>query len=88
MSLIKTMGASPLTGTIYYGTLNTEKGMWVGKKTDVTEMACRAVAEHLMHEKISRVYELHDGKELVLSVTISGVQEAGIFIENNKGGAA
>ncbi|ECH6755297.1 TPA: hypothetical protein ACGT6A_002292 [Salmonella enterica] len=75
MSKIKTMGASPLTGTIYYGTLNTEKGMWIGKKTDVTDMACRAVAEHLMHKKISRVYELHDGKELVLSVAIREVPE-------------
>ncbi|EJE9730265.1 TPA: DUF7446 family protein, partial [Salmonella enterica subsp. enterica serovar Muenchen] len=75
MSLIKTMGASPLTGTIYYGTLNTEKGIWVGKKTDVTEMACRAVAEYLMHEKISRVYGLHDGKELMLSVAFRHTAE-------------
>ena len=76
MSKVKTMGASPLTGTIYYGTLNTEKGMWVGKKVDVTDMACQAVAEHLMRKKISRVYELHDGKELVLSVEVREVQEA------------
>lgn len=75
MSLIKTMGASPLTGTIYYGTLNTEKGIWVGHKTDVTDMACRAVAEHLMHEKISRVYGLHDGKELMLSVAFRHTAE-------------
>lgn len=75
MSLIKTMGASPLTGTIYYGTLNTEKRMWVGKKTDVTDMACRAVAEYLMHEKISRVYELHDGKELMLGVEVRRTAE-------------
>ncbi len=29
---IKTMAASPLSGRIFQGTLNTEKGMWVGKK--------------------------------------------------------
>ena len=75
MNKIKMMGASPLTGNIYYGTLDTVKGMWVGKKTDVTSMACQAVAEHLMHKKISRVYSLCDGKELVLSVEIRDVQE-------------
>ncbi|MGX4091652.1 DUF7446 family protein [Escherichia coli] len=31
------MGASPLSGRIFQGTLNTEKGMWVGKKEDVPE---------------------------------------------------
>ena len=36
---VKTMGASPLSGRIFQGTLNTEKGMWVGKKEDVTEQA-------------------------------------------------
>ncbi|EPW6345974.1 DUF7446 family protein [Escherichia coli] len=29
---VKTMGTSPLSGRIFQGTLNTEKGMWVGKK--------------------------------------------------------
>ena len=48
------MGASPLTGNIYYGTLNTEKGMWMGRKTDVTDMACSAVAEHLYTTKRAR----------------------------------
>lgn len=68
MSKIKTMGASPLTGNIYYGTLNTEKGLWVGQKTDVTDMACSAVAEHLYTTKKSKVYQLRDGRELVISV--------------------
>ncbi|WP_434088188.1 DUF7446 family protein, partial [Escherichia coli] len=45
---IKTMGASPLSGRIFQGTLNTEKGMWVGKREDVTDQAVRAVAEHMM----------------------------------------
>ena len=43
---VKTMGASPLSGRIFQGTLNTEKGMWVGKREDVTDQAVRAVAEH------------------------------------------
>lgn len=73
---IKTMGASPLTGTIYYGTLNTEKGMWVGNMIDVTDIACSAVAEHLMHKKISKVYGLKNGKELVLSVEVRDASEA------------
>lgn len=81
MSKIKTMGASPLTGKIYHGTLNTEKGMWVGKKTDVIDMACQAVAEHLFFEKVDKFYELKDGRILVLSIEI---REA----EKTKGGVA
>lgn len=81
MSKIKTMGASPLTGKIYHGTLNTEKGMWVGNKTDVTDMACQAVAEHLFFEKVDKFYELKDGRILVLSIEI---REA----EKTEGGAA
>jgi hypothetical protein len=48
MSKVKAMGASPLTNKIYYGTLNTATSTWVGNKTDVTFMAKRAVAEHLI----------------------------------------
>ncbi|EAU2289024.1 hypothetical protein GFW62_18610 [Salmonella enterica] len=70
------MGTSPLTGNIYYGTLNTEKNTWVGQKTDVTQMACQAVAEHLMHKKISKFFRFSDGKEIVLSVEILDSQEA------------
>ncbi|EBF8131256.1 TPA: DUF7446 family protein [Salmonella enterica] len=64
---IKTMGASPLTGQIFKGTLNTEKGMWVGKKEDVTEQAVKAVAEHLMIKKQKYAYVVKDGKYLILS---------------------
>ncbi|WOI81913.1 hypothetical protein [Citrobacter braakii] len=70
----KHMGASPLTGNIYYGTLNTEQGMWVGQKADVTDMACKAVAESLYIKKIDRVYGLKDGRELVLSVEVREAQ--------------
>lgn len=70
MSKVKTMGASPLTGTIYQGTLDTAKGQWVGQKTDVTEMACKAVAEHLMIKKRTPAYELHSGKFLIMRVEL------------------
>ncbi|TXE22596.1 hypothetical protein FOT63_25340 [Serratia ureilytica] len=69
------MGASALTGNIYYGTLNTEKGLWVGQKTDVTEMACLAVAEHLYTTKKSKVYHLRNGSELVISVQVREVKD-------------
>ncbi|CVH63879.1 Uncharacterised protein [Serratia marcescens] len=75
MSKVKTMGASALTGNIYYGTLNTEKGLWVGQKTDVTEMACLAVAEHLYTTKKSKVYHLRNGSELVISVQVREVKD-------------
>ncbi|QVH40282.1 hypothetical protein JRZ83_05025 [Dickeya dianthicola] len=64
------MGASPINGTVYYGTLNTEKSMWVGNKIDVTDMAYRAVAESLMHKKQDIIFQLNDGRELVLSADV------------------
>lgn len=66
MSKVKHIGASPLTGKIYQGTLDTEKGCWVGQKKDITVEACKAVAEHLMVAKRKKAYELHSGKFLVL----------------------
>lgn len=70
MSKVKHMGASPLSGTIFYGTLDSDKGRWVGHKSDVTEMARLAVAEHLYLTGDSHTYELKDGRLLVLSVEI------------------
>ncbi|HEJ7990192.1 TPA: hypothetical protein SMI27_000830 [Serratia liquefaciens] len=75
MSKIKTMGASPLSGSIFYGTLDTDKGRWVGQKSDVTEMARRAVAEHLYQTGDSHTYELKDGRHLVLSVQVREVKD-------------
>ena len=49
MSKIKTMGASPITNTIYYGTLDTDKSMWLGNRTDVTDMAIKGVFEWFMN---------------------------------------
>ena len=44
----KGLGVSPITNTIYYGTQDTEKHMWVGKKIDVTDSAIAAVFEWLI----------------------------------------
>ena len=41
----KGFGVSPLTNTIYYGTLNKEKQMWTGKKEDVTKYVIASVFE-------------------------------------------
>lgn len=48
MAKKKILGVSPLTNTIYYGTQDTEKHMWVGNKTDVTDSAISAVFEWFM----------------------------------------
>ena len=48
MARQKGFGVSPITNTIYYGTQDTEKHMWVGEKTDVTNDAIAAVYEWFM----------------------------------------
>lgn len=52
---IKSMGVGPITNTIYYGKVNKEKGMWVGDREDVTNMAIAAVFEWFLNQM--------DGKE-------------------------
>lgn len=59
--MAKTMGVSPLTDTIYYGTVKDDK--WVGKKEDVTSMAIRSVFEWFMNKfrlecKDDEVYQI------------------------------
>lgn len=51
----KETGVSPITNRIYYGTLDTDKHMWVGRKTDITESAIASVFEWFMDNM--------DGKE-------------------------
>lgn len=56
--MAKGFGVSPITNTIYYGTLNPEKHMWTGKREDVTSGAIAAVFEWFMgnmngHEEYS-----------------------------------
>ena len=52
---VKKMGVSPITNIIYYGNVNEEKGLWVGEKKDVTNMAIAAVFEWFLNQM--------DGKE-------------------------
>ena len=46
--MAKGFGVSPITNKIYYGTQNSEKHMWTGKKEDVTDGAIAAVYEWFM----------------------------------------
>lgn len=46
--MAKGFGVSPLTNTIYYGTINKEKHMFTGKKEDVTDDVIRAAFEWFM----------------------------------------
>lgn len=41
----KGFGVSPITNTIYYGTQDEEKHMWIGDKKDVTNEVIAAVFE-------------------------------------------
>ncbi|WP_235896302.1 DUF7446 family protein [Yersinia rochesterensis] len=67
MMKIKTMGASPLTGRIFQGTLDTTKGQWVGKKEDVTEQAVKAVAEHMKITGQSFAFGIDNGKYVIIT---------------------
>lgn len=48
MARKKGFGVSPITNKIFYGTQDTEKQMWVGDKTDVTNDVIAAVYEWFM----------------------------------------
>lgn len=41
----KGFGVNPITNTIYYGTQDTQRNIWTGKKEDVTDGAIGAVFE-------------------------------------------
>ena len=65
----KKMGVSPITNKIFYGTVNEQKKMWVGNKTDVTDMAITSVFEWFYnqmknHEEFSINYPDVEGYEL------------------------
>lgn len=57
----KTMGVSPITDTIFYGTV--KDNMWVGKREDVTNMAIKAVFEWFINKLKN---EGEDGKAFQL----------------------
>lgn len=48
MAKKKGTGVSHLTNRIYYGTQDTDKRMWVGQKTDITDSAIASVFEWFM----------------------------------------
>ena len=56
------LGVSHITNKIYYGTQDTEKQVWVGEKTDVTDSAITSVFEWFIgnmegHEEYSITYQ-------------------------------
>jgi hypothetical protein len=73
---------SPFSNRIFCGRSQAVKGLAdgvrkiVGDKFDVTDDACHAVAFHLMKAEETVVYELPDGKELHLSVSVKDSLEA------------
>lgn len=48
MAKKKGTGVSPITNRIYYGTQDTDKHMWIGQKTDITDSAIASVFEWFM----------------------------------------
>lgn len=67
---IKQMHVCPETGIIYYGSVSPGKNILSGRKTDVTAMACRAVAEHLIQQKKSILFLREDGRSFSLHVEL------------------
>lgn len=56
------LGVSHITNKIYYGTQDTEKQVWVGEKTDVTDSTITSVFEWFIgnmegHEEYSITYQ-------------------------------
>ncbi len=60
------VGCSPITSDIYAGNVN-DKGMWVGKKHNVTDTAFGAVAQNLLQLKEEFVFG-YQGKKYALRV--------------------
>lgn len=69
MARQKGFGVSPITNTIYYGTQDTEKHMWIGQKTDVTNGVIAAVYEWFMGNM-----EDDEGEKEEYSITYPGTE--------------
>lgn len=54
MARKKGFGVSPITNTIYHGTIDTEKQMWVGAKQDVTDDVIAVVFEWFMGNVVGK----------------------------------
>ena len=48
MAKIKGFGVSPLSNKIFYGTRDTDRHVWIGQKTDVTDDAIMNVYQWFM----------------------------------------
>lgn len=82
---------SPITNRIFSGRSRAAKGMApgvrqiVGDKFDVTDEACHAVAFHLMKAREDIAYELPDGRELHLSVSVKNTTLTMSQLRESKG---
>jgi hemin uptake protein HemP len=65
MSKIR-IGCSPITGTIYAGSVS-KTGLWGNNKVDVTDEAVKAVAQSLLQTEEMLRFS-HDGKQYELKV--------------------
>ena len=62
------VGCSPLTATIFAGTLLSDGRKWSANKQDVTDTAVGAVAQHLVHKQEALEFEM-SGKKYRMEVT-------------------
>mgnify|MGYP004649790889 CR=1 FL=1 len=69
MARKKGFGVNTLTNTIYYGMQDTEKHMWVGNKTDVTDDVIDAAYEWFMGHM-----EDSEGKKEEYRITYPGTE--------------
>ena len=56
------VGCSPLTATIFAGTLLSDCKRWSANKQDVTDTAVGAVAQHLVQKQESLEFEMNGKK--------------------------
>ena len=66
------VATSPLTGTIFAGTLLRDQRTWSTNRSDVTGMACAAVAEHVI--KKGGVIEVSCNGEPVFEITVKDLR--------------
>jgi hypothetical protein len=66
------IGCSPITGTIYAGSVS-KTGLWGKNKVDVTDEAIRSVAESLLHtDEVFRFKSEGDWYELTVEKRTTG----------------
>lgn len=68
------VGASPLTGTIFAGTLLKDGRTWSANKHDVTDDVLFSVAMHLKIQKRSSVRLFEEGRP-IFEITVVNLQD-------------